>query len=199
MKKFCITGGIACGKSTVADQLAADGWPIIDTDLIAREQLAPDTEGYKKVVDAFGEFILNDQRQVDRSLLGLVVFSDVSKRSTLNSILHPLIRAASSQRLAEFTLECRDVRRIVFIVPLLYEVGWEVEFDSVACIASPAAAQLARLRVRGLDATAARQRLAAQWPTEEKIKRSQIVLWNNGSLALLNRQVELLKTSWLSL
>ncbi len=197
MKKFCITGGIACGKSEVAARLAADGWMVVDADVIAREQLAPGTEGYKKTVDAFGKNILNVHHLVDRALLGRLVFADAEKRRVLNSILHPLIRSATEQRLQEHARSHPEVPAVA-VVPLLHETGGGGRFDSVACVASSAAAQLARLRRRGLDDGEARQRISAQWPVEEKIKHSHIVLWNDGSLALLDRQLERLKQLWLS-
>lgn len=197
MKKFCITGGIACGKSEAALRLSASGWRVIDTDVIAREQLVPGSEGYKKVVDAFGKNILNEQHLVDRTLLGRIVFSDSKKREVLNSILHPLILAATEQCLQEHGRLYPGVPAVT-VIPLLHETAGAGRFDSVACVASSMALQLERLRRRGMDEGEARRRIGAQWPVEEKIKHSHLVLWNNGSLELLNEQLEQLKHIWLS-
>jgi dephospho-CoA kinase len=197
MKRFCITGGIACGKSEVTSRLAAAGWLIVDTDLIAREQLEPGSEGYKKTVDAFGKNILNDQHLVDRALLGRMVFSDPEKRKVLNSILHPLIRSVTEHRLLEHERQHPEIPAVT-VIPLLHETDGESRFDSIACVASSLASQLERLRQRELSEEEAVQRIRAQWPVEEKIKHSHIVLWNNGSLPLLNKQIELLKSLWLS-
>ncbi|MDR1144568.1 MAG: dephospho-CoA kinase [Verrucomicrobiales bacterium] len=197
MKRFCITGGIACGKSAVATRLAAAGWQVIDADVIAREQLQPGAEGYKKTVDAFGKNILNDAHLVDRTLLGRLVFADAGKRVKLNSILHPLIRTVAEQHLQAHERRYPGVPAVT-VIPLLHETGGAGRFDSVACVAATPACQLARLRARGLDEDAAKQRIQAQWPVAEKIQHSQLVLWNNGSLALLDRQLERLKHLWLS-
>ncbi|MDR1304548.1 MAG: dephospho-CoA kinase [Verrucomicrobiales bacterium] len=197
MKRFCITGGIACGKSAAAARLAAVGWQVIDADVIAREQLQPGAEGYKKTVDAFGKNILNDARLVDRTLLGRLVFADAGKRVMLNSILHPLIRAVVEQRLQAHGRRWPGVPAVT-VIPLLHETDGAGRFDSVACVAATPAGQLARLRARGLDEDAAKQRMRAQWPVEEKIRHSQLVLWNNGSFDLLDRQVARLQHLWLS-
>jgi dephospho-CoA kinase len=197
MKRFCITGGIACGKSEVTSRLSASGWLVIDTDIIAREQLQPGTEGYKKTVDAFGKSIINDAHLVDRALLGRLVFADPEKRKVLNSILHPLIRSVTEQCLQQHEREHPETPAVT-VIPLLHETGGEDRFDSIACVASSLALQTARLRHRGLSEEEAVQRIRSQWPVEEKIRHSHVVLWNNGSLDLLNRQLELLKHLWLS-
>ena len=196
MKKFCITGGIACGKSEVSRFLSLSGWEVIDTDLIAREQLEPGSEGYKKVVDAFGNNILNEDHLVDRTLLGRVVFSDPEKRNLLNAILHPLIRSVWQHRLQQHLRNFPEVP-VVVVIPLLFETRGEGEFDSVACVATPIDIQLERLRQRGMTDVEAGQRIRAQEPQGEKIKKSQVLLWNSGSLELLKRQTELLKKVWL--
>jgi dephospho-CoA kinase len=115
----------------------------------------------------------------------------------LNSILHPLIRSVAEQRIQEHERVHPEVPAVT-VIPLLHETGGESRFDSIACVASPLTSQMARLRQRGLDESAAVQRIRSQWPVEEKIKHSHIVLWNNGSLELLNGQLELLKRIWLS-
>ena len=197
MKKFCITGGIACGKSEVSRHLQEAGWKVIDADLISREQLEPGSEGYKKVVDAFGISILNEKHQVDRTLLGREVFSDTGKRSLLNSILHPLIRTVWQKRLQQHLKSTPEVP-VVVVIPLLFETGGEQEFDSVACVATPFETQLERLQQRGMNAEEALQRIRAQESLGEKIKKSQVVLWNCGSLELLSRQTGLLQKAWLA-
>ena len=196
MKKFCITGGIACGKSEVSRLLEISGWKVVDTDLISREQLEPGSEGYKKVVDAFGNNILNEDHLVDRTLLGRVVFSDPVKRNLLNAILHPLIRSVWQHRLQLHLRNSPEVP-IVVVIPLLFETRGEGEFDSVACVATPFEIQLERLRQRGMTDEDACQRIRAQEALGDKIKKSRVLLWNSGSLELLKHQTELLKKIWL--
>ncbi len=197
MNKFCITGGIACGKSAVSNFLQKKGWEVIDTDQIAREQLEPGTEGYKKTVDAFGVNILNRSHLVDRTLLGRMVLSDPEKRKLLNSILHPLIRSVWNNRLQQHLRNSPGVP-VVVVIPLLFETGGEDQFDAVACVASPFDFQLERLQQRGMSETEARQWIRVQEPVEEKIRKSHVVLWNNGSLELLNHQTEQLEQVWLA-
>jgi dephospho-CoA kinase len=198
MKRFCITGGIACGKSVVASRLAAGGWLVVDADGVARELLEPGAAGYEKTVDAFGKSVLNGGRFIDRMFLGRVVFADAGKRKVLNSILHPLVYSVIEERLSGFERGCPGVP-VVAVVPLLFEAGWEGGFDSVVCVASPLACQLARLGGRGLGVEEALQRVRCQWPVEEKVRRCGVVLWNGGSLVLLGEQVELLRRLWLGL
>lgn len=195
MKRFCITGGIACGKSEVAQGLEKRGWKIIDTDRIAREVVEPGQPGYKKVVDAFGRKILNSSGLIDRNLLGQVVFASSEQRILLNSILHPLIRFQWKTRLSEHLSRTPGLPAVV-VIPLLYETGGEVEFDSVACVASPAGQQLARLRSRGLDEEEAMRRVRSQQALEEKIRRSSVMIWNGGSLELLQAQTDGLARHW---
>lgn len=195
MKRFALTGGIACGKSTVSASLKKRGWQVIDTDEIAREMLEPGTEGYKKVIDSFGSSILNSDSSIDRAHLGDIIFTDSGKRSLLNSILHPLIQTEWHLQYSVFV-----ERGATFVViPLLYEVevsGW---FDSVACVGCARVTQQMRLKQRGFDSEQIQVRIEAQMSLEQKLKKSDLVIWNNGSEELLERQVNLLDRHWKSL
>jgi dephospho-CoA kinase len=93
---IALTGGIACGKSTLADGLRARGWHVIDTDAIAHQVLLPAGAAYKNVVDAFGSSILQPDQSIDRKVLGRLVFSDPLLRAKLNEITHPAIRSAAA-------------------------------------------------------------------------------------------------------
>lgn len=192
MKKFALTGGLACGKSTVSKLLKIRGWQVIDTDEISHDLLEPDTDAYKKVIDSFGSSILKELRRIDRSLLGNIVFKDPEKRSLLNSILHPLIRAEWQRR--HSVLVQRGPTLVV--IPLLFETGMNEWFDAVACVGSFKNVQEKRLSERGLTQIQIDLRIAAQMNLENKMKQSDVVIWNNGSEALLNKQVMLLEKSW---
>lgn len=185
---YGLTGGVGCGKSTACRWLAQQGWRVIDTDQIAREVLQPGQEGYKKVVDAFGPSILNDDQLIDRSRLGGIVFSDEGSRNRLNSILHPLIRAQWHFRLQQHRQVAPGIPAVVDI-PLLFETGVQAAFDRTVCIGCSAQTQHARLLARGWDAMEIERRRRAQWPLEEKIKHSDSVIWNDGSEDLLQRQL----------
>lgn len=186
---YGLTGGIGCGKSTASRLLAERGWEVIDTDQIARQCLAPGEEGYKYVVDAFGPSILNKEQSIDRSALGRIVFSDECSRKRLNSILHPIIRAQWHFRLQQHRLHRPGLPAVVDI-PLLFETGAEGAFDRTVCVGCSPAVQQERLAARGWEGEEIRRRIHAQWPLAEKIKHSDLVVWNDGSLELLRQQLE---------
>lgn len=195
MNRFALTGGIACGKSLVSVFLEKQGWQIVDSDRIARRLLAPGEGAYKKVIDSFGVSILNSDSSIDRSLLGNIVFTDPEKRSLLNSILHPLIRA--EWQFQHSVLVQRGPTLVV--IPLLHETEADLWFESVACVGCSFDLQLTRLRQRGLEREQAGARIAAQMKVEDKARRSDAVIWNNGSQELLEEQVKLLDRRWKSL
>ena len=197
MKKLGLTGGIGSGKSTVAQILQNQGWRIIDTDIIARNLCEVDQEGYKNVVDAFGVKILKENRSIDRVSLSKIIFKDPDKRKLLNSILHPLVRAKWLDEFVRCQAEGHSTP-VVVVIPLMFETGMDEWFDSIGCVGCSFRIQVKRLLKRGLNEEDARLRIEAQWPTAEKMKKSNIVIWNDGSLDLLAEQTESLKSSWLS-
>jgi dephospho-CoA kinase len=192
---YGLTGGIACGKSTVATLLRERGWTIVDSDAIAHRLMAPAGENWQKMIDAFGPSILNADQTINRVVLGDMVFREPSLRDRLNSLTHPAIRKAwHAERegfLEKITAGRLDRKRdrLAVVIPLLYETGLGDEFGAVMCVGCSPALQRARLQGRGLDGERIGQRLASQWPLEEKIRRSDILLWNEGSLETLAQQV----------
>ncbi|GIQ69827.1 dephospho-CoA kinase [Xylanibacillus composti] len=185
-----LTGGIACGKSTVADMLVEKGAVLIDADRLAREVVEPGTPTLAQVADTFGQAVLLPDGSLDRKRLGQIVFADDAARKKLEALLHPPIRALMRSRMAAYEQE--DPTRLVVVdVPLLYESGLVDYFSEVMVVYVPPAVQLSRLMERdGMDEAAARQRIAAQLPIEEKRKRADIVIDNSGSLAETARQVD---------
>lgn len=184
-----LTGGIACGKSTVCRHLAGKGWFVIQTDELGRQCLEPGTGGYKKVVDAFGPSILNKDQSVDRSRLGCIVFSDAASREQLNSILHPIIRDLWQGQL-KIHLEKHPGVPAVVEIPLLFETRAESSFVRTVSIGCSREQQLQRMRARGWDEEESDRRLRAQWPLADKMKMSDHVIWNDGTPALLHAQLE---------
>jgi dephospho-CoA kinase len=184
-----LTGGIACGKSALADILRGRGWHVIDTDAIAHAALAPSGGAYKKVVDAFGPSILHDDKSIDRKVLGRLVFSDPSLRVLLNEITHPVIRSVWQQE-REARARTHPTVSLIVMIPLLYECALESVFPVVWAIGATRATQLARLRARGLSALEAEQRLASQLPPAGKMARAQAAFWGEGTLDVLRRQVD---------
>jgi dephospho-CoA kinase len=191
--EIALTGGIACGKSTVAELLRARGWHVIDTDAIARRVLDPEEatfSAYKNVVDAFGPNILQADKSIDRKVLGRLVFADPALRAKLNELTHPVIRSAW-QHEREERGRTHPHHPLAVMIPLLYECELESQFRDVWCVGASRATQLRRLLERGQDAAEAAQRIGSQLPVAEKMARASKVFWNEGSVDALERQVQL--------
>ena len=181
MKLIGLTGGIASGKSAVARMLRAAGVPVVDADLLAREAVAPGTEGLAAVLRRFGPSVLAEDGSLDRKALGARVFSDVEARRALNAIVHPAVAALAVARLDE--LRAGGAPLAVYEVPLLFESHLEGMMDATLLVAAPEETQVARMRARdGLDEAAARARMAAQMPLADKRRRATAVVENDGSL-----------------
>lgn len=180
MSRIALTGGIATGKSVVARALRAAGVSTVDADQLAREVVRPGTPGLAAVVGRFGQGVLLPDGQLDRAALGRVVFEDALARQELEAILHPLVRAGIEAFFARLPPSVAGVAE----VPLLYETGWVTSFDRAVVTACRASTQRARLVLRdGLTAAAADQRLAAQWPIEDKARIADAVVVTEGSMA----------------
>jgi dephospho-CoA kinase len=182
-----LTGGIACGKSTLALSLQKDGWQVVESDECAHALMEPGAENYQNVIDLFGSAILNPDRTINRRALGEIVFGDSVLREQLNQAVHPAIRRAwKSQR--DYYRNQNPDQPIVIVIPLLFELQMAAEFDSTACVACRPERQWHQLRQRGLSEKEARQRLQSQWPLFEKIKAATYMIWNEGSFEALAAQ-----------
>jgi dephospho-CoA kinase len=191
-----LTGGIACGKSTVAAMLVRRGANLIDADQIAREVVLPGTPTLARVVERFGQAILLPDGTLNRKRLGEIVFGNPSARKDLESILHPSIRAVMKERKERFEREQPD-KLVVLDIPLLYESGLESLVDAVMVVYVPRNVQIERLiRRDGLTEKQAEERLQAQMPIEEKRKRADIVINNGGTLEETERQVDEFWSTW---
>ncbi|WP_142524603.1 dephospho-CoA kinase [Methylacidimicrobium cyclopophantes] len=183
-----LTGGIAAGKSTTSELLRRAGWFVVDCDEIARELLAPGEKTWQKLVDAFGEQILNVDKTIDRRKLGSMVFRCSQLRETLNELTHPAIAERWRKEVKDFRARNPN-GKIAVSVPLLYEVALEGEFERILCVGCSYATQVRRLLARGLEREEAEARIRSQWPIEKKAARSDALLWNDGSLKLLEQQL----------
>ena len=188
MLKIALTGGIATGKSYVLDQFRRRGVPCLDADDLAHGVTAAGTEATAAIAARFGGEILAADGSVDRKMLGPIVFADPTARRELEAIVHPAVHRAIAAGVRGFEM-LGDTLAVVD-VPLLYETGAEKDFDRVIVTACPPETQLARLIARGLTEEAARQRLAAQWPTEPKALRAHFVIKTDGTFAETDEQVE---------
>ena len=186
MLRVGLTGGIGAGKSEISRRLAAQGAVIIDADLIAREVVAPGTDGLASVVAAFGPDVLGPDGALDRVALGDVVFADKQKLASLNGIVHPLVGA----RMRELEELAGPGSVLVHDVPLIAENDLAGSYDLVVVVDVPPRIQLDRLvRLRGMSREQAQARMAAQATREQRLAIADIVVDNSGSLAELDRQV----------
>lgn len=182
-----LTGGVASGKSTVSARLAELGAVVVDADLLAREVVAPGTPGLAAVVDEFGTQVLTSEGQLDRAALGALVFADGSRRRALETILHPLIRAAG----AALEAAAPEGALVVHDIPLLAETGQAGAFDAVVVVDVPVEVQLERMvEQRGMSLDDARARLAAQASRDERLAIADEVIENTGTLEQLRDRVD---------
>lgn len=178
MLKVGLTGGIAAGKSLVARTLVECGASLIDADALAREVVEPGTEGLAAVVEAFGPQVLAADGTLDRPALAGIVFGNEEKRKTLNSIIHPLVRA----RAAELAADVPEDGILVQDIPLLVETGQAGNFDFVLVVEAPEKERLARMvRDRGMEPAAAQARIDAQATAAERAAAADAVLDNTGT------------------
>jgi dephospho-CoA kinase len=189
MLKVALTGGIATGKSHVLDEFRRRGVPCLDADVLAHGVTAAGTEATAAIAARFGAGILAPDGSVDRSKLGPIVFGDPSARRELEALVHPAVYRAIAAGVRAFELVGTDPF-VVVDVPLLYETGAEKDFGRVVVTTCSPETQLARLRERGMSDEAARQRLAAQWPAEQKASRADFVINTNGTFEETNAQVD---------
>ncbi len=189
MLKVALTGGIATGKSYVLDRFRRRGIPCLDADALAHGVEAAGTEATAAIAARFGAGVLADDGSVNRAKLGPIVFADPAARRDLEAIVHPAVYRAVAAGVRAFELTGTYPFAVVD-VPLLYETGAQKDFDRVIVTACPPEVQIARLVERGLTEAAARERLAAQWPTDEKTRRADFVIRTDASFRDTDRQIE---------
>ena len=181
MKIIGLTGGIACGKSTVSKALRALGACIIDADAVAHELSQPNQALFNAYVQRFGMVIVTPGGTLDRAAIARLIFTDPTMRAEVEQISHPLIRRAVEERLR--MAEKEQKRAAVLDVPLLFEAGWDALADEVWVVALPPEEQLTRLLTRDktMSEGEARARIAAQMPLAEKCARADVVIDNSGT------------------
>jgi dephospho-CoA kinase len=178
---FGLTGGVAAGKSTVAQFFAAQGVPVIDADVLAREVVAPGSPALAAIQAAFGPDILDAQGALDRKRLGQMVFAHPDRLQQLNAIVHPRVAERFAEQVA--ALQAQGVPLACYDVPLLFERNLQDKLRPIVVVTAPHDLQLARLMTRnGLTGTEAESRIAAQMPLAEKVARADHVIDNSGSL-----------------
>jgi dephospho-CoA kinase len=190
-----LTGGIASGKSAVADLFAAKGVPIIDTDVIAREIVEPGQPAVAEIEQAFGPDILDAEGRLRRRQLRNLVFRDDKRRRTLETILHPRIREAAEARAA-----AAGGAYQVIVVPLLAESTMQATMDRILVVDCSEETQLERLLQRDAETeTQARRMIAAQASREDRLAIADDIVDNDGTLEATARQVDELHRKYLEL
>lgn len=180
-----LTGGIAMGKTTISQFLKSKAIPVVDADQIAHEILTVD-EVKVKLMDTFGESILDKNQNTDRRKLGPIVFNDQRQLEKLNIIVQPYIRTEIVRQLDTFSAS----KVVVLDAPVLFEQGYEKMVDYLMVIKTSAQIQVERLMQRdSLNEIDAQKRIQAQMPIEEKVKKADIVIDTSGTIEETRSQV----------
>jgi len=186
-----LTGGMGAGKSEVAAVLRSLGASVIDADEEGHQAYRRGTEGWRRVVELFGPSILGQDKEVDRRVLGRLVFADPEALSRLDQAVHPLIRQAIGRQLEEWRQEGRAVA--VVDAALLLEAAWRDLVDEVWVVWAPREQVVPRVRAqRRLSETEVEQRLQAQTPHEQEVRQADVTIENVGGLEELRLKVEAL-------
>ena len=190
-----LTGGIASGKSTVANLFAALGITIVDTDLLAREVVAPGSALLPRIAGHFGAQVLQKDGSLDRAALRSRVFANPAERQWLERLTHPAIRELTDKRCESATSDY-----VIVAIPLLVETAGAERFDRVLVVDCSPEIQLARLQARdGTTRAEAQRMLAAQATREQRLAVADDVVTNDGDLAALREQVEKLHRQYLKM
>lgn len=183
-----LTGGIASGKSTVAEILKDMGVPVIDADQLSRQIVIPGESAYNAIVSEFGSSILNSDLTINRTALGKIIFADPAARLRLEAVTHPAIRKLAEEELLRLKQTGHQV--VIYMAPLLIEAGASSRVDEIWVVYVDRETQLKRVMTRdNVTMEEAQQKLAAQMPMEVKKHHGSVVIDNRGSKAELARQV----------
>ena len=181
MRLVGLTGGIGTGKSTFATALRELGVPVVDADRLAREAVRRGSPALLRIAREFGPEALGPDGELDRKRMADLVFGDAGARARLEAIVHPEVRRLLAEETARLAAAGHELA--FYEVPLLYERGLDGEVDCVVVVWASVEAQRARLAARdGLSPEKAEARLAAQMPVDEKARRADAVVTNDGDL-----------------
>ncbi|MDZ5712438.1 dephospho-CoA kinase [Jeotgalibacillus haloalkalitolerans] len=190
-----LTGSIATGKSTIANELINMGYTVIDADQSARKVVEPGEEAYKKIKETFGDAVFTEDGQLDRPKLGEIIFNDEQKRKQLNEIVHPAVRA---DMLAQKDQAFTEGKQTVFLdIPLLFESKLQWMVEKVLVVYAPEAVQKERLMKRNdFSEKEAASRIASQIPVEQKREQADAVIDNSGTIEQSIEQLHQLIKDW---
>ena len=191
MLRLGLTGGIASGKTAVAGMLREMGFAVLDADLLAHKVIEPGQPAYYEAAREFGPDIVAPNGYINRAKLAAIVFADPAKLARLNAIIHPRVEAAAMRQLNEWARD--GTREAAFVeAALLVEAGYQKILDGLVVTWCRPEQQLERLQSRGLTEQEARQRIAAQLPSDEKVRYATERIDCSGTLEATRRQVEAL-------
>ncbi|HEX9124249.1 MAG TPA: dephospho-CoA kinase [Actinomycetota bacterium] len=183
-----LTGGIGSGKSTVARLLEERGAVVFDADVLARRAVEPGSPGHAKVVERFGDQVLEPGGAIDREALAGIVFRDAAARLDLEAIVHPEVRRLFAEGCEEYE---GTTRVVVFSAPLLVETGMHTAFEVLIVVSTTVQTQIDRLmRDRGMSEEQTRARMHAQAPLEDKAAVADYLIDNEGTPEDLEGQVD---------
>jgi dephospho-CoA kinase len=186
-----LTGGIAAGKSTVAEHWRKLGAHEIDADALAREAVARGSAGLDEVVAEFGPGVVTEDGDLNRAALGAIVFANEAKRERLEAIVHPIVRRLAQEQLAALEAKFGPAVIVIYNVPLLVETNSELPFDTVVTVEAPEDKQIARMmKHRGMSKDDAVARIRSQASPVQRAARADHILNSNQELALLLRDAE---------
>jgi len=188
-----LTGNIGSGKSSVGEILRQLGCPVIDADREAHRTYKAGSPTWREIVDAFGRDILTEEGEIDRQIVGRLVFEKPAALARLNTIVHPATRARVERRLTEFQEDGYAWTTVE--ATLLIESGWQDMVTRLWVVAAPVDLVVARLSIsRPLSEEDIRSRISAQMPAEEKMALADEIVYNDGNMDDLRRRVEQLWT-----
>jgi len=189
-----LTGGVGVGKSTCAALFAKRGFPVVDTDLLARQVVEPGQPALLEIQELFGRAIVGTDGHLRREELARQVFADCKRRRQLEAIVHPRIR---ERWLAQVeSLRAAGRKHAVVVIPLLFETDAAPLFDTIVCAACSAVSQRERLEARGWKAAEIEQRIQAQWSIEKKMTLAHYVVWTEAGPDVLAAQVDRIISTW---
>lgn len=184
-----LTGGIASGKTTVAEMLKNLGAAIIDFDILARKVVEPGTRGLADIVASFGSEILDSMGSLDRKALSRVIFRDANRRRELERLLHPAIFQAFCEEVKAISEDGKNPI-IIAVIPLLIEMNLQQLFDKLIVVHLSSEIQLQRLMYRDhIDANQAYEMVRSQLPIEQKVAYADFLVDNSGDLKKTTQQV----------
>jgi dephospho-CoA kinase len=190
-KKFGIglTGGIACGKTTVANILKAKGFIVIDADELSRDAVKQNTKGLAKIVEQFGGSVLSENGDLNREYLAQIIFNDSSKRKLIESILHPIIQELLENRLLKYKL-AQQPKIWFYEASLLYETGRDQDFRQIWVVSCPKPTQIARLALRDKKSRDTAQRIiSSQMSLDQKVQKADIHIETSSKLEELEIKI----------